>query len=99
MAKKKTSLSSTLFQGIDPYGQEGSAVQDGTTVANYKLANILPDPDQPRQLLPTSYLKGLWQGQWDAEETLRTWLGETRDGGNRKANQLRELATSIAQHG
>lgn len=99
MAKKKTSLSSTLFQGIDPYGQEGSVAQDNATVTHYKLVSILPDPDQPRQLLPATYLEALWQGQWDAEEALRAWLEQAHDGEARKAAQLRELAASIAQHG
>lgn len=99
MAKKKTGLSSTLFQGIDPYGQEGATSPDHTMVATYQLRSILPDPDQPRQLLPSDYLEALWQGQWDAQETLRTWLEQAPDGERRKANQLRELATSIAHHG
>lgn len=43
MAKKKTGLSSTLFQGIDPYGQQAVTIPDVDTVATYKLSNILPD--------------------------------------------------------
>lgn len=99
MAKKKTALSSTLFQGIDPYGQEGATNQDSAAVSNYKLTTILPDPDQPRQLLPLTSLEALWQGQWDTEEALRAWLEQAQIGGSRKITQLRELANSIAQHG
>ncbi|MEI2609580.1 MAG: ParB N-terminal domain-containing protein [Candidatus Promineifilaceae bacterium] len=101
MAKKKTGLSSTLFQGIDPYGQQAVTIPDVDTVATYKLSNILPDPDQPRQLLSLDYLKALWAGQWDAEEALNAWLtaAEANRGEMRKVSRLRELADSIAQHG
>ncbi len=101
MAKKKTGLSSTLFQGIDPYGQQTATTADVDTIATYKLASILPDPDQPRQLLSPAYLKALWTGQWDAEEALSAWLtaAEANEGEMRKVSRLRELADSIAQHG
>ncbi len=99
MAKKKTSLSSTLFQDINPYGQSQLPVLDAAQAMTYQISAILPDPDQPRQLLPLDYLEALWKGQWTPEEALQAWLVAGGNGEARKIAKLRELADSIAQHG
>ncbi|HXV44791.1 MAG TPA: ParB N-terminal domain-containing protein [Anaerolineae bacterium] len=106
MAKKKTSLSQTLFGQIDPYGSVPEVAETTPTgsQAALPLEAIRPDRDQPRQLLPLALSQALAAGRLTPAEALRSWLSQAEatdpDGVmERPVRELRRLATSIAQHG
>lgn len=60
---------------------------------------ILPDPDQPRRLLPEHLHAELAWGRLRPRQLLQTWQQQPDWPHNPKAHQLRRLADSIAQHG
>ena len=79
MAKKKTSLSQTLFGQIDPYGTVSEELLEPRLTgpqATLPLEAIRPDPNQPRQLLPLALSQALAAGQLAPVEALRSWLGQ-----------------------
>ncbi len=106
MAKKKTSLSQTLFGQIDPYG---TATEEAVTPASegpqltLSLEEIRPDATQPRQLLPSTLSEALAAGQLSPTEALQAWLKQAEENENsasqRSIRELRRLAGSVAQHG
>lgn len=102
MAKKRTSLSQTLFGEINPYGEETSSVVEVPATGlqtTYLLATILPDISQPRQLLPVDLSTAVANGTLTPTEALSRWLSEADPGFNHNATELRRLANSIEQHG
>lgn len=105
MAKKRTSLSQTLFGQIDPYGTqaEETTITPTTTPATLPVTAIRPDPDQPRRLLPSPLTQALAAGQLTPAEALQGWLGQVNEtnpeAASRPVRELRRLADSIAQYG
>jgi hypothetical protein len=106
VAKKRTSLSQTLFGQIDPYGTPVEETPLNTAFgspATLPLATISPDPDQPRQLLPPVVGQALAAGQLTPTEAMQTWLSQVdinnQEVSPRPLRELRRLADSIAQHG
>jgi hypothetical protein len=106
VAKKKTSLSQTLFGEIDPYGTAPEAPPEpksSGSQATLPLEAVRPDPNQPRQLLPAALGQALLAGQLTPAEALRRWLGQADetdpDSTRRPVRELRRLAASIARHG
>lgn len=105
MAKKRTSLSQTLFGQIDPYGVqvEETTVIPTSVPATLPLATIRPDPNQPRQLLPTPLSQAVTAGELTPTEALQSWLNQASqtdlEAMPRPMRELRRLANSIAQHG
>ncbi len=106
MARKKTSLSQTLFGQIDPYGvspEESAPLPAAGISATLSLESIRPDPNQPRQLLPSALSQALARGQLNPIETLQAWLSQTDEtkpeSAPRSIREIRRLADSIAQHG
>ncbi|MCB8965850.1 MAG: ParB N-terminal domain-containing protein [Ardenticatenaceae bacterium] len=97
MAKKKTSLSQTLFRDIDPYGD--TAVSDAGTLARLALDVVRPDPGQPRRLLPGALMQQLVAGTLTPRDALSRWLETADEAGQSRIHELRKLASSIAQHG
>lgn len=103
MAKKRTALSGlndTLFQGIDPYAREQG--QPPESVAQLPLAEILPDPAQPRQLITQTLLRKLVGGELPPGQVLQEWMQVAASEGAAslsRVKELQQLATSIAQHG
>ena len=95
MAKKKTALTQTLFRDINPYGN--TPPNASSSLLNLPLTAVRPDPNQPRQLLPTTLIQQLANGQISPQEALRQWLSTDPD--NRRLAELTKLADSIAQHG
>lgn len=96
MAKKRTGLSETLFQGIDPYGQ-GDAPEG--TPYTLPLNAIRPDPQQPRRLLPRELAQAVARGALAPMEAMRRWLQSQNGGEAADLQSLRRLADSIARHG
>jgi ParB-like chromosome segregation protein Spo0J len=106
VAKKKTSLSQTLFGQIDPYGttsEELSSPALEEPQITLPVERIRPDPNQPRQLLPPALSEALATGRLTPIEALGAWLKQAEESGStaaqRPVRELRRLATSIAQHG
>lgn len=97
MAKKKTGLSSTLFQGIDPYSQGDE--EKGTEAARLALADLRPDPNQPRRLLPPDVAYELQAGTLSPRQALAAWLEREAGREGHALRELRRLAESIARHG
>jgi len=98
VAKKRTSLSQTLFSGIDPFGQD-VAGDNGGRLLLLPVTAVQPDPDQPRRLLPADLVAQLQQARpYDPLAIMRLWLAREADG-DRRLTDLRQLADSIAQHG
>jgi ParB-like chromosome segregation protein Spo0J len=97
VARKKTGLSQTLFQGIDPYG-EGQA-QEGD-LQTLPLAAIRPDPDQPRRLLPADLARAVADGELTPLAAMRAWVEQAKKGAEDAGlAALRRLADSISRHG
>jgi hypothetical protein len=68
------------------------------------LDSILPDFDQPRQLLPADLVEAIKQGELKPIEALRLWQeqagqAEAEASLRRNMTELKRLADSIAQHG
>lgn len=99
MAKKKTGLNSTLFSGINPYGQSGQATgtqaEDGGLL-EIPLNAISFDPNQPRYFIPTQLVEPFMQGSMTHQEVLQEWLQLANE---TAVSKLRQLADTIEQHG
>lgn len=96
MARKKTGLSETLFQGIDPYSQ-GDAPQGATQ--SLPLTAVRPDPQQPRRLLPRHLARDVALGTLSPMQAMRRWVEAEEEGASADLQALRRLADSIARHG
>ncbi len=68
-------------------------------IALLSLDVLLPDPGQPRRLLPDHLASELVWGRLRPRQALQAWMRQPDWSGNQKAIQLRRLADSIAQHG
>ncbi len=93
---------SNLFDNIDPYGQKGKEQIVPLQRETLHIETILPDPGQPRQLLPTDLTIGLNNGQQAAVTVLESWLrtaARSTPAQAQAAANLRQLADTIAQHG
>lgn len=95
MAKKKTGLGSTLFRNINPYGQ---AEEEGEP-RFLSLRQLLPDPGQPRRLLPDDLQEALLAGRLTQIEAMRLWMEREGENMSQAFRALVRLADSIAQHG
>jgi hypothetical protein len=106
VAKKRTSLSQTLFGEINPYGVTDSPVEapQAGQPAALAVALIRPDPNQPRQLLPSPLHQAVAEGRLAPAEALQQWLRQVDEeesdaSSKHSVHELRRLATSIEQHG
>lgn len=99
MAKKKTALRDTLFQNINPYGEESETSTPAGGALLIPLNHILPDPNQPRRLLPEGLAHQVAQGELSPVEAMQAWLDLEADQPSHTLRQLQTLASSIAQHG
>lgn len=70
-----------------------------TEIGLMALDVILPDPGQPRRLLPEHLTSELAWGRLRPRQALQAWMQQPDWSSNHKAQQLRRLADSIAQHG
>ncbi|MCA9968645.1 MAG: ParB N-terminal domain-containing protein [Anaerolineales bacterium] len=96
MAKKRTSLSQTLFRDINPYASQETETPAAAGLLQLPLTAVMPDPGQPRQLLPGPIAAQLEAGQIDTAVAMQQWLALPADD---RLVALRQLADSIAQHG
>jgi hypothetical protein len=101
MTKQQTGLGAIL-------GYAGSNADDIQAVKQrdadlMDLFSVMPDPGQPRNLLPSDLYKQLWAGG-QPTEILQTWLQRTAEGdvspAQRQAvEELKQLAATIEVHG
>jgi len=106
VAKKRTGLSQTLFDGIDPYGKgvgepasAGEQSDQTGRLLSLPLGIVRPDPEQPRRLLPANLQSALAeQGKYDPVIIMKSWLAQAPKG-DAKLGDLRKLADSISRHG
>jgi len=96
VARKKTGLSETLFQGIDPYGQADAAQGSGQSLP---LTAVRPDPHQPRRLLPQDLAQAVAGGTLSPMAAMRRWLQQEKSATSAELQALRRLADSVARHG
>jgi hypothetical protein len=99
VAKKKTALRDTLFQNINPYGEENETSNPAGGALLIPIAHILPDPNQPRRLLPDELAQQVAQGELTTVEAMQAWLTMEGEQPSHTLRQLQTLASSIAQHG
>lgn len=83
---------------LEAQEQGGLVIQETAPVP---IAAILPDPGQPRRLLPDDLAQGLVAGDLTAFEAMGLWLerAEQDPTWQHAIVQLQRLAESIAQHG
>jgi hypothetical protein len=103
VAKKKRPLSTVVaFMSDDAQAQiEGTRPQGSVTLP---LTSILPDPGQPRRLLPADLAEGIFKGELSLTEAVQRWVSraevETANEALRhNIHELKRLADSIKQHG
>lgn len=97
MAKQQTGLSTILAYS----GTQAETTQQEANLID--LFSIMPDPGQPRNLLPADLYKQLWEGGLPVE-ILKAWLQRTTEDGTspaqrRAVEELKQLAATIEIHG
>lgn len=101
MAKRKSIMGGFDFQKIDPYG---SVITAQTAVSTFHIESLLPDPLQPRNLLPSELDEPLLSGQQKPGAILQEWLKQadapTASYALKNAvEKLRQLAATIQHKG
>lgn len=103
MAKKKVGLGNLRFNKIDPYGSQVAGAEQEAVVTVH-IDAVLPDPGQPRRLLPDALDEKLHRGELSPAQALRAWI-EAADAPDaapslvRNVEALRQLASSIERQG
>jgi hypothetical protein len=100
MTKKKTVLSH--MPSLTP--NEAPPATEKNTIEAAPLAAILPDPGQPRRLLPEDLAAAVASATLSPADALHLWLGRAESDAattavRRTVRELKRLAASIAQHG
>lgn len=107
MAKRKSALAGLNFKRVNPMGlSEGSEGEAELTAAisTYHIDSILPDPNQPRALLPEALAARVNSGQLSPLKAITEWaqIATVAGEGSPPAHLLgkvKELAEAIATHG
>lgn len=103
MSKKKVGLGNLRFNKIDPYGSQlGEAEKEAAVTVH--IDAVLPDPGQPRRLLPNALDEKLHRGELSPAQALRAWMeaAEAPDAAPslvQNVEALRQLASSIERQG
>jgi hypothetical protein len=106
MAKRKSALAGLDFKRVDPLGltgEEAKAQPQGPTLT-YHFESMLPDPNQPRALLPENLGRQVAEGQLTPMAAMGEWRRLAKEAGPDSPdahllNKVKELADSIATHG
>ncbi len=103
---KKGSLSGTFSTVTDFMSPESQAQlrEKAGVLSPLPLASILPDPRQPRQLLPSDLAAQVQNGALTPAKAMAEWQARARKNEadqalKRDLDELGRLADSIAQHG
>lgn len=102
MARKKRPLSTVVAFMSDE--TQAKIEEQPSSSMMLPLAAILPDPGQPRRLLPGDLAEALLAGELSQVEAVRAWAERAKAEGSeealrRNAQELKRLADSIRQHG
>lgn len=95
-SKSKRPSFDTVMAFMSEETQESVASSE---IALIPLDVLLPDPGQPRRLLPDHLASELVWGRLRPRQALQAWMRQPDWSSNQKVVQLRRLADSIAQHG
>ncbi len=106
MAKRKSALAGLDFKRVDPLGltgEEAKTPAPGPTLT-YHFESMLPDPEQPRALLPETLSYRVARGEMTPMAAMGEWRRLAQAGGPDSPDALLldkviELAESIATHG
>jgi len=103
---KKGSLTGTFSTVTDFLSPEAQAQlrEKAGILSPLPLASILPDPHQPRQLLPSDLAAQVQSGELTPAKAMAEWqkrarANEADQALKRDLDELKRLADSIAQHG
>lgn len=104
MARKKKPSLSTAFAFMSDEAQSQLEAEQTDRTTTLPLAVILPDPDQPRRLLPGDLAEAVAAGALAPNQAVQQWVARAeRDPAEasvkRNVYELKRLATSIEQHG
>ena len=106
MAKRKSALAGLDFKRVDPLGltDNKEVAQAQAPTGTYHIDAILPDPNQPRALLPDSLSKQVNEGQITPLAAMKAWEALAEEGGPESPDahllsKVVELAQSVATHG
>ena len=103
MAKKKPSLSSTVVAFMSDETQARMDAED-EGLSTLPLDSILPDPHQPRRLLPDDLAEAVAANTLSRIEALKAWMQRTEADTatptlRYNIRELKRLADSIERHG
>lgn len=103
MVKKRRPALSTVVDLMSEEAQQ-RVLDEASVQGTQPIAVILPDPEQPRQLLSSDLLTQVHAGKMSPREALYRWLNAGKEPGANSAlrhdtRELRRLAESIAKHG
>lgn len=108
MAKKASRKSPILgdftFNQINPYGQSDKSDAASNTALRLHIESVMPDPEQPRTLLPVDLYTRLFTGQQRPISVLKEWLDRGLQAGANTAmvesiRKVRQLAATIEHRG
>ena len=105
MSRRKKPALSTVMAFMSDETQNSVQVDTDSQVSQtLPIATILPDPGQPRRLLPEDLIEAVTDGTMTTIEAVQHWIerGEADNaetGVRRNVHELKRLAQSIAQHG
>jgi ParB/RepB/Spo0J family partition protein len=99
--KRKPIMSGFDFQKIDPYG---GAITEGETATTFHIDTLIPDPNQPRNLLPADLYAQLFVDHQRPSAVLQEWLARAAAADAPRALRqdvegLRRLASTIDHKG
>lgn len=104
MAKKKVGLGNLRFNKIDPYGSQLEDAEKEAPAVTVHIDAVMPDPGQPRRLLPAGLEEKLHRGEMSPAQALRAWMEmaaapDAAPALVEGAAALRQLASSIEKQG
>ncbi len=100
-SRKEPILGGFQFNKINPYG---GTEQVSAETSQIHIESILPDPDQPRTLLPPDLYERLFTGQQRPAAVLQDWLARAKSADAApaivaSAEKLQQLAATIEHRG
>jgi len=104
VAKKKVGLGNLRFNKIDPYGSQLGDEEQEAPAVTVHIDAVMPDPGQPRRLLPPGLDAKLQRGEISPAQALRAWMEaaaapEAAPSLVQAVEALGQLASSIEQQG
>jgi ParB family chromosome partitioning protein len=106
MAKRKSALAGLDFKRVDPLGltEKEAKTAAAAPTLTYHIESMLPDPNQPRALLPENLSRQVADGRMTPLAAMKEWERLAQAGGPDSPDahlldKVKELAETIATHG